>query len=35
MQNYTNYRVVYIDDSSPDKTGEHVKSYIYSHNIPL
>jgi glycosyltransferase involved in cell wall biosynthesis len=35
MQNYTNYRVVYIDDASTDKTGEYVKSYILSRNIPL
>ena len=28
MQNYQNYHVVYIDDASPDKTGEFVKKYI-------
>lgn len=28
MQDYENYHVVYIDDASPDKTGEYVKKYI-------
>ena len=28
MQNYTNYRVIYIDDRSPDGTGKLVQSYI-------
>ncbi|MDR3646566.1 MAG: glycosyltransferase [Candidatus Babeliales bacterium] len=27
-QNYTNYRVIYIDDISSDKTGELVEQYI-------
>lgn len=27
-QNYSNYRVIYIDDCSPDKTGELVEKYI-------
>jgi len=34
MQDYKNYHVVYIDDASPDKTGEHVKKYIEEKNIP-
>ena len=35
MQNYTNYRIVYIDDASTDRTGEYIKSYVFSRNIPL
>mgnify|MGYP001152097731 CR=1 FL=1 len=35
MQNYTNYHVVYIDDASPDKTGDQVRKYIISQNIPM
>jgi histo-blood group ABO system transferase len=27
-QNYSNYRVVYIDDNSPDGTGQAVKDYV-------
>ena len=27
-QNYTNYRIVYIDDCSPDGTGNKVEAYI-------
>jgi glycosyltransferase involved in cell wall biosynthesis len=34
MQDYSNYHVVYIDDGSPDKTGEFVKKYIEEKNIP-
>lgn len=34
MQDYNNYHVVYIDDASPDKTGEHVKDYIREKGIP-
>ncbi len=30
MQNYTNYRVVYIDDVSPDGTGALVEKYVHS-----
>ena len=25
MQNYTNYKVIYIDDNSPDGTGQFVQ----------
>jgi glycosyltransferase involved in cell wall biosynthesis len=32
-QNYTNYRIIYIDDCSPDGTGNLVKSYIDQHNL--
>lgn len=28
MQNYTNYRMIYIDDYSPDSTGKLVQAYI-------
>lgn len=28
MQDYKNYHVVYIDDASPDKTGNLVNRYI-------
>lgn len=34
MQNYSNYHVVYIDDASPDKTGEHVAKYVADREIP-
>ncbi|MEX0849109.1 MAG: glycosyltransferase family A protein [Candidatus Dependentiae bacterium] len=33
FQNYTNYRIIYIDDCSPDGTGSLVKSYIDKHNL--
>ncbi|TET05920.1 glycosyltransferase family 2 protein [Candidatus Dependentiae bacterium] len=32
MQQYSNYRVIYIDDYSSDKTYEFVKSYIEQHD---
>ena len=28
MQDYQNYHIVYIDDHSPDQTGEFVKKYL-------
>lgn len=28
MQDYENYKIIYIDDNSPDKTGELVENYI-------
>lgn len=31
MQNYTNYRVIYIDDCSKDGTGKAVEQYVYGH----
>lgn len=34
MQDYQNYHVVYIDDASPDKTGEHVLNYVKEKQIP-
>ena len=34
MQDYNNYRVIYIDDCSPDKTGEYVQNYLKEKNIP-
>lgn len=34
MQDYSNYHVVYIDDASPDKTGEYVNKYIEEKRIP-
>ncbi len=34
MQNYQNYHVVYIDDASPDRTGEFVKQYLEEKKIP-
>lgn len=30
-QNYPNFRVIYIDDCSPDGTGELVETYIVKH----
>ena len=30
-QKYTNYRVIYVDDASPDGTGELVEQYIKEH----
>jgi len=32
-QNYSNFRVIYIDDASPDRTYELVKNYIYENNL--
>ena len=32
MQNYTNYRLIYIDDCSPDETGKLVQTYIKAKN---
>lgn len=34
MQDYQKYHVVYIDDNSPQKTGQFVKSYIDENQIP-
>lgn len=31
-QEYTNYRVIYIDDCSTDGTGNAVVNYVYGHN---
>ena len=31
-QHYTNYRVIYIDDCSPDQTGALVEEYCNAHN---
>lgn len=31
-QNYHNYRIIYIDDASPDSTGELVKAYVAEKN---
>ena len=33
MQKYTNYRIIYIDDASPDGTGNLVENYIQEHNL--
>ncbi len=33
FQNYDNYRIIYIDDCSPDGTGDLVQSYIDEHNL--
>lgn len=32
FQNYSNYRIIYIDDNSPDGTGNLVKQYIKEKN---
>ena len=32
-QKYSNYRVIYIDDCSPDKTYKYVQKYIDEHNV--
>ena len=34
MQDYQNYRVLYIDDKSPDKTGYFVNEYVKAKKIP-
>lgn len=31
-QKYDNYRVIYVDDASPDNTYEKVKEYVTEHN---
>jgi glycosyltransferase involved in cell wall biosynthesis len=28
MQNYQNYRIVFIDDASTDDTGQEIKYYM-------
>lgn len=33
FQNYSNYRIIYIDDCSPDGTGNLVRSYIETHGL--
>ena len=33
FQNYSNYRIIYIDDCSPDGTADLVQSYIDEHNL--
>jgi len=32
-QNYPHYRVIYIDDCSPDNTGKYVRDYITMHQL--
>jgi glycosyltransferase involved in cell wall biosynthesis len=32
-QNYTNFRVLYLDDFSPDGTGDLVEEYVIEHNL--
>ena len=32
-QNYQNYHVIYVDDTSPDGTGKYVKEYVNTHNL--
>lgn len=32
-QNYDNYKVVYIDDNSPDKTGQLVENYLKERDL--
>lgn len=32
MQKYTNYRVIYVDDCSPDGTGEAVENFVKAQN---
>ncbi|MES1224459.1 MAG: glycosyltransferase family A protein, partial [Bacteroidota bacterium] len=32
-QNYENFRVIYIDDNSPDGTGDLVENYLKVHNL--
>ena len=32
-QKYENFRVVYIDDASPDGTGDLVEQYIHEHGL--
>lgn len=33
MQKYTNYRIIYINDVSPDETSTLVQNYIATHNL--
>lgn len=33
MQNYENYRIVYIDDCSKDATSDYVQSYINAYHV--
>lgn len=33
MQNYTNFRTIYIDDCSTDDTGELVRQYIMEYSL--
>jgi len=32
-QNYSNYRVIYVDDVSPDGTGDLVEQYLAKHDL--
>lgn len=32
-QTYQNYRVIYVDDASPDQTGQLVEEYIIAHGL--
>jgi glycosyltransferase involved in cell wall biosynthesis len=33
-QNYTNYKIVIIDDHSDDGTGVLIQKYLRRHNVP-
>jgi hypothetical protein len=28
MQDYKNYKIIYIDDNSPDQANEYVRKYV-------
>ncbi len=34
MQDYKNYRVIYIDDNSPSESQEDLKKYMEENKIP-
>lgn len=33
FQDYSNFRIIYIDDNSPDGTGDHVEEYLITNHI--
>jgi hypothetical protein len=35
MQDYKNYRIIYIDDNSPSESQEYLKKYLEEEQIPL
>ncbi len=34
MQQYDNFHIVYVDDASPDRTGEYVREYVKQKGFP-
>lgn len=34
MQDYKNYKIIYIDDNSPEESEEYIRTYLKEEQIP-